>query len=599
VPSPVSSRVYAILACALLLGCNATAPSPSSQPPTGGTLRVAIVENGGEALPGSPYYDPANFYAFSPLTRCCLLRTLLSFNGRPTEEGGAELRPDLAEELPSVSADGLTWTFKLRAGLHYAPPLADRTIEARDFITSLEHAIRAGEVPFFDDIVGVPEFRDGSVDTIAGIEAPDERTLRILLAAPAGDLGNRVALPILAPLPAEALAGREDADYAGFLVASGPYMYEGADGLNLADADAPPIWADRPTGRLSLVRNPSWSRAIDPLRPAHADRIEVVMVSDPDQGIDLIESDEADVLGEPVPVSVAQRYLASDALRARLFSQPAMRVQYMTMNLAVPPFDDVHVRRAVNLVIDRAAAARAVGEARESSAVVAHHALPDGVENALLRTYDPYPSSGDGGDLEGARDEMRQSAYDANDDGRCDAAFCSNVQAGTIGETADGSPWALIVSDLAKIGIELVPAEADPFLAQSHVAALIGIGWGVDYPNGANFTGLLSREGISGDGLVNISLIGASTEQLASFGYEVTEVPSLEGKLASCRQAVGSAAFMCWAEVDQLIMERVVPWVPLAFIDHNWVFSERVVEFSPDADSVAPALDQIRLRPED
>src|SRR4029079_17308957 len=115
---------------------------------------------------------------------------------------------------------------------------------------------------------------------------------------------------------------------------------------------------------------------IDPLRPAHADRIEVVMVATPDQGIDLIESDDADVLGEPVPVSVAHRYLASDALRARVFSQPAMRVQYMTMNLAVPPFDDVHVRRAVNLVIDRAAAASAVGEARDFSAVVAHHAFP-------------------------------------------------------------------------------------------------------------------------------------------------------------------------------------------------------------------------------
>ena len=600
VPSPVSSRAYAILSCVLLLlGCNAQAPSPSSQPPTGGTLRVAIVENGGESLPGSPYYDPANFNAFSPLTRCCLLRTLLSFNGRPTEEGGAELRPDLAEELPSVSADGLIWTFKLRAGLHYAPPLADRMIEARDFITALEHAVRVGEVPFFDDIDGVPEFRDGSVDTIAGIQAPDATTLRILLTAPAGDLGNRVALPMLAPLPAEALAGREDGDYAGFLVASGPYMYEGADGLDLADADAPPIWADRPAGRVSLVRNPSWSRAIDPLRPAHADRIEAVMVANPDEGIDLIESDDADVLGEPVPVSVAQRYLASDALRARVFSQPAMRVQYVMMNLAVPPFDDIHVRRAVNLVIDRAAAASAVGEARESSAVVAHHVFPDGVENALLRTYDPYPSSGDGGDLEGARDEMRQSAYDADGDGRCDAAVCSSLPAGAVGETTDGSPWSLIIGDLATIGIELVPAEADPFLGQSHVAAVVDIGWGADYPNGANFMALLSQEGISDDGLLNFSLIGATAEQLASFGYEVTEVPSLEGKLASCRQAVGSAAFMCWAELDQLVMERVVPWAPLVFIDHHWVFSERVVEFSPDADSVAPALDQIRLRPED
>jgi hypothetical protein len=221
------------------------------------------------------------------------------------------------------------------------------------------------------------------------------------------------------------------------------------------------------------------------------------------------------------------------------------------------------------------------------------------VENALLRTYDPYPSSGDGGDLEGARDEMRQSAYDADGDGTCDAAVCSNLPAETFGETADGSPWSLIVGDLATIGINLVPAETDPLLGQSHVAAVVDSGWGADYPNGGSFSGLLSQEGISDHGLLNLSLIGATAKQLASFGYEVTEVPSLEEKVASCRQAVGSSAFMCWAELDQLVMERVVPWAPLAFIEHHWVVSERVVEFSPDADSVAPALDQIRLRPED
>ena len=559
-------------------------------------MRVAVVQGG----PESPYYDPGNPDAISPLSGCCLLRTLLSYKGGPTEEGGAELRPDLAEELPSVSADGLTWTFKLRAGLTYAPPLADRAIEAGDFITAMEHAIRIGGSGYFGDIVGVSEFEEGSVTSIAGLEAPNAMELRIKLTGPAGDLGNRVALQMLAPLPAEALEDREDADYAGFLVASGPYMFEGAEDLDLGDPDAQPVWADRPAGRVSLVRNPSWSPAIDPLRPAHANRIEVITVSDSIEGTDLIESGEADMLGEPAPASVAERWLASDTLRARVFSQPAMRVQYMTMNLAAPPFDDVHVRRAVNLVIDRAAVSRAVSKVRGASAVVAHHVFPDGVENALLRTYDPYPSSGDRGDLEGARDEMSLSAYDLNGDGRCDAAACSAVAAWDYSRAVGGGAWPPIVSDLSKLGIHLVPSEADPFLAQSHVAAVIDIGWGADFPNAATFGGLLSREANSDDGhLGNLSLVGASNEQLTSWGYEVTEVPSLESKLDSCNQAVGSAAFLCWAELDQLMMERVVPWVPLAFVGHDWVFSERVAEFSPDAYSSFPALDQIRLHPED
>jgi peptide/nickel transport system substrate-binding protein len=571
-----------------------TSPTSPAEPPSGGTLRVAVVENGTEAWPGSPYYDPA-IYSFSPLTRCCLLRTLLSYNGRPIEEGGAALRPDLAESLPHVSADGLTWTFRLRPGLHYAPPLEARAIEARDFITAVEHAVRIGDSPFLEDIVGVPEFREGSVDTIAGMEAPDAQTLVIRLMLPAGDFGNRVALASMAPLPAEALDGRDDADYAGFLVASGPYMYEGADELDLANAEARPIWTGQQGGRVTLVRNPSWSQASDPLRPAHVDRIEAIMVADPDDGIALIESGDADLLAEPAPTSVAERYLASDELRGQLFAQSGMRVQYMSMNLAAPPFDDVHVRRAANLVIDRAAAAAALGEERESGVRVAHHALPDAVENALLRTYDPYPSNGDHGDIEGARAEMRQSAYDADGDGHCDAVACSGVPVASSGERVA----SLVIADLAEIGIELVPSEADAFLPQSQVAAFIGIGWGADYPSGSNFSLLLDSDWVSADELLNLSMVGASAEDLASWGYEVTDVPSLDDKIDACLGAVGSAAFMCWAELDQLVMERVVPWVPIAFIDHRWVFSDRVAEFSPDPDSIGPALDQIRLHPSD
>jgi len=261
----------------------------------------------------------------------------------------------------------------------------------------------------------------------------------------------------------------------------------------------------------------------------------------------------------------------------------------------VPPFDDVNVRRAANLAIDRAAAATAVGDWREANVTVAHHALPDAVENALLRTYDPYPSNGDGGDIDGARDAMRQSEYDTDGDGRCDAPACARVPVAAI----DGSLVPLIGADLAEIGIELVLTDADPFLAESRVAAFIGIGWGVDYPNGANFSLLLSQAGISAGSLLNFSLLGGSTEQLASWGYEVTQVPSLNGKVDSCRQAVGGAAFLCWAELDQLIMERVVPWIPLAFVERHWIVSERVAAFSPDPESVGPALEQVRLHPTD
>src|SRR5439155_17731978 len=97
----------------------------------GGTLRVGVLTDQSGlscefTLCGGQHDDP-QWAGEDPmsyeLARCCLLRTLLSYNGEATSGGGTVLRPDVASALPTVSTDGLTWTFHLKHGLHYAPPL--------------------------------------------------------------------------------------------------------------------------------------------------------------------------------------------------------------------------------------------------------------------------------------------------------------------------------------------------------------------------------------------------------------------------------------------------------------------------------------------
>jgi ABC-type oligopeptide transport system substrate-binding subunit len=490
----------------------------------------------------------------------------------------------------------MTWTFRLRTDTRYAPPLADRTIRAEDFITAAEHSVRVGDSPFFDDIVGVREFRDGSADSISGIQAPDPGTLVIHLTRPAGDLGNRVALADFAPIPAEALAGREDSEYAGFLVSSGPYMYEHAPELDLADPAAPPIWElDDDTGPVVLVRNPSWNGQGDPLRPAWVDRIELSVVDSLEAAVELIDAGRVDVIAEPSPAGDVQRYLASETLRARAYVQSALRTSYVAMNLAIPPFDDVNVRRAVNLVIDRGAVASAITEAEDALTVVAQHTLPDALENNLLLGYRPYAETDVGGDLEAAREAMRQSRYDTDGDGRCDADVCRQVSAPGI---EDWPPAALIRGALARIGMRLVPDDGDPFLPTSHHALITRIGWGADYPSASNFGLLFSSAGLNEEGSANLSMLGATPEQLERWNYRVTDVPSVDEQVDSCSASVGSDAFLCWAELDQVLMERVIPWAPLVFQANGWLMSDRVAAFSVAADTIVPALDQIQLVPE-
>ena len=140
----LASRSVVLLLGIVLVGCGApSATSTASVQAAGGTLRVVAVENGAEQAPGRAFYDPADFFAYNPAATCCVFRTLLAYNGKGIEDGGVELRPDLAASMPEVSADGLAWTFHLKPGIHYAPPLQDLVIESRDFVTALEYAAAA------------------------------------------------------------------------------------------------------------------------------------------------------------------------------------------------------------------------------------------------------------------------------------------------------------------------------------------------------------------------------------------------------------------------------------------------------------------------
>lgn len=587
-----ASRLVVLLLGIALLGCGApsvTGTSPT--PPGGGTLRVVTVENGAEQVPGRAFYDAADFFAYDPAVTRCLFRTLLSYNGRGIEDGGVVLRPDLAAAMPEVSADGLAWKFLLRPGIHYAPPLQDRVIESRDFVTAIEYAVR-GDSSFYEDIIGVPDFHDGLVDTIAGLEAPDATTLVVRLVAPAGDFGNRMSLGPSAPLPAEVLAGRTDDEVPGFRVASGPYMYEGASRQDLADPAEKPIWSIQVDGPAVLVRNPSWDRATDALRGAFVDRIEITVAASPEDAGDLVDADEMDVMSESAPAVLAQRYLDDPALGQRVNVQQSLQLRYLSMNLALPPLDDVHVRRAVSLVLDRAAMAATLTSQRGVLTQVAQHALPDALENNLLVGYAPIATPGDHGDLEAARAEMRLSAYDANGDGMCDRPTCKGLP--LMGPAVEpGSVQEQLIATLVQLGLELVPTDGNMFAPEDHVAMAV-IGWQADYPNGANFAPLFGTRGNEQQHL-DTSLIGSSPDELAGWGYAVDSVPTLATRIDECLAAIGADGFRCWSTLDQLVMERVVPWVPIATVSRAWITSPRVVTFSPDAASVGPSLDQIRL----
>jgi ABC-type transport system substrate-binding protein len=235
---------------------------------------------------------------------------------------------------------------------------------------------------------------------------------------------------------------------------------------------------------------------------------------------------------------------------------------------------------------------------------LAGHIMVNSLQNELLADYDPYETPNGQGDVEAAKEEMKQSAYDSDGDGVCDAPECENIATAT--DEADPYPdqAALIQDNFEAIGLTLDIQQFERGTMYDRVndpntqtALGLAPSWGKDYLDGTTFgEPLFGAASLGPDACCNYALVGASPEQLADFGYEIPEVPSVDAKIDECEALEpGDARFQCWAEFDQELMENVVPWVPYLFDNYVRPVSERVVNYTFDQFAGLPALDQIGL----
>jgi len=550
----------------------------------------------------------------SELYRCCLGRTLLSFNGQPTAGGGSELRPDLARAMPDVSVDGLTWTFRLKSGVRYSPPYRNTEITSGDFIRALLRSARIVKPPqyYYSIIRGFDAYAAGATTSISGLEAPDAHTLVIRLTQPSGDLGYRLSgLAPIPPLhrdpraPFGVYAGH-DSGVSGLVVSSGPYMIEGANTVNL---EAPPAQQRQPRGfvrgkTVTLVRNPSWSASTDPLRPALADRIVIDFTLTGIQAAAAIDSGRTDIVmsSENPPQAPAAQVRAYEKhpRLGRVEIDPRDGVRFLSMNVAVPPFDDLHVRRAVAYVLDRGALVDAHGGPVNGPGA-GHIALDSEEDNALL-TYDPYSARDAARRVLLAREEMARSRYDSTHSGRCDSPACQSVVALTIvGGHHTAAFGTIIRDDLVQIGIQLnvqdVPDTSyfqiigDP---SSRTAMAIGWAWNKAFTNASDFFApLFTHDALIGGS--GYSLLGAKPDELRGWGYSVTSVPNVDDRVQLCLPLVGAAQTRCWTTLDEYLMEKVVPVVPIVTESYIQVIPARVTAYSYDQAYDLPALDRIAV----
>ncbi|MBH5338389.1 ABC transporter substrate-binding protein [Streptomyces pactum] len=309
----------------------------------GGTLRLVTAND-------ADSWDPARaYYGWVWNVQRLYSRTLFTYATEPGEKG-RELVPDLAEARPEVSSDGKTYTVRIRSGLKFED---GTSITSRDIKYAIERSfavdVITGGPTYFKELLDQgQDYRGPYEDTGDGgldsVEVPDERTLVFRLKAPDSRFPYLLTLGATAPVPkAKDTRGR----YGLKPVASGPYRID----------------SYRPGVSLTLVRNPHWDPATDPVRKALPDRVELAVNSSPELNANQLLSGAVDLDASQtgLPPAASAKVLTDPELKAHADAPFSGVTRSIAMVSRTAPFDNAHCRKAVLYAADTAVLQTAQG----------------------------------------------------------------------------------------------------------------------------------------------------------------------------------------------------------------------------------------------
>ena len=500
-------------AAALALAYGAGAPAHAEAPHQGGTIAVTYKDDIATLDPAIGY-DWQNWSMIN-----ALFSRLMDY--RP---GTADLVPSLADGY-DVSPDGTTYTFRIHPGVKFTD---GREVVAGDVKYSIERAVnpktQGPGAGFFHSIVGADKMTDGSAQTMPGIEVVDDHTVRFHLSQPDATFLNVLALDFASAVPKEAVEAA-NGDFGKHPVGSGAFMLK-----------------DWTIGqKLTFARNPDYFKG----RP-NLDGFTVEIGQEPLVNILRLQKGEIDIAGDGIPPAEYLKMKNDPAMAGMIVDRGQLETSYITINTTLKPFDDLRVRQALNMAIDKDRIIRIINGRATPATQVLPPLMP-----GYDKDYAGYPH-----DVAKAKALLKEAGVP---DGFTTTLYAMN---------ADPNPRIAqaIQQDLAAVGIKAeIKAEAQAQVIEAGgtkaSAPLIwsgGMGWIADFPDPSDFYGPILGCGGATQG-------GWNWTWLCDKAYEAQATKAD----AMSEPAQRDARYADWRGIFTEIMQKSAPWVP--------VFNERRV----------------------
>lgn len=444
------------------------------------------------------------------------------------EPGTTIIKPALAESW-TVSEDGTEYVFHLRPGVKFHASerfTPTRTLNADDVLFSLErqwkedhpyHAVSGASYDYFKDI--------GMADILKSIEKLDDMTVKIVL--------TRAEAPFLANLAMD-FNVVHSAEYADRMLKAGT-----PEKLDLEPVGTGPFefiaWQ-----RDVAIRYRAFDGYWGGRQPI--DTLVFSITPNPVIRLTKLTAGECHVMAFPDPHD-AERIAADPALK--LLSQEGLNIGYLALNVTKPPLDNLKVRRAINMAIDKAAILEAV---YKGAGVIAKNPIPPTLwsYNDDIEDY-PY-------DVKAARALMADTGLAQG--------FTTELWYMPVSRAynPDGKRIAeMIQTDLANIGIRvnLVSYPWDEYRAklQNGDAPMALFGWTGDNGDPDNFLNVLL-------GCTAARIGGNNVAKWCDRDYDALVMKAKATSDRAERERLYREA--------QEIVKREAPWVPIA---HSVVFT--------------------------
>jgi len=383
------------------------------------------------------------------------------FSGLVRLDQELNIVPDIAESLPEESPDGKTYTFYLRQGVKFH---SGRGVTAADFKYSWERACdpdtgSGTAATYLGDIVGAKDMLAGEAGEISGVEVIEDYTLRVTIDAPKAYFLDKLAYPTAFVVDRANVESGED--WWREPNGTGPFKLR--------------EW--EPGQRLILERSQVYYG-----EPARLQRVIFSLVAE--EPMALYETGQIDV----VPVYLAyidQVRDETNPLHQELAVTPELSLYYIGFNTVQPPFDDVNVRRAFCLAVDKERIAEVIlrDMVNEADGI-----LPPGMPgyNQALEGLD-Y-------DVEQAKELIADSRY-----GDVSNFPPITLTVGGYGNSIPSYLGAIIQEWDQNLGVEISVRQLEPenfiYNLKQEKDEIFTMGWISDYPDPHNFLDILFYTG--------------------------------------------------------------------------------------------------------